>query len=105
MAMRPLMAATVFAVASLAGVHAPQAQARTYVDVDVRVAPPPPRYERVRVRPGYVWAPGHWRWDGRGYRWIGGHYVVARRGYVYVGPRWHPYGPAWRFRDGYWAHR
>ncbi|WP_031373368.1 YXWGXW repeat-containing protein [Lysobacter antibioticus] len=105
MAMRPLMVAAVFAVASLAGVHAPQAQARAYVDVNVRVAPPPPRYERVRVRPGYVWAPGHWRWDGRGYRWVGGHYVVARRGYVYVAPRWHPYGPTWRFRDGYWVHR
>ncbi|MFQ6309526.1 YXWGXW repeat-containing protein [Lysobacter capsici] len=105
MAMRPLVLAAMMGVASLAGVHAPEAQARTYVGVDVRVAPPPPRYERVRVRPGYVWAPGHWRWDGRRYYWIGGSYVPARRGYVYVAPRWNAYGPAWRFNEGHWRRR
>lgn len=105
MAMRPLMVATAMGLAMLAGVHAPDAQARAYVDVDVRVAPPPVRYERVRVRPGYVWTPGYWRWNGRRHVWIGGAYVPARPGYAYVAPRWVSYGPAWRFRAGHWARR
>ncbi|MGO1073632.1 YXWGXW repeat-containing protein [Lysobacter sp. CA199] len=104
MVMRPLVLAAVLGVATAAGVHAPAAQARTYVGVDVRVAPPP-RYERMRVRPGYVWTPGYWRWNGRRHYWVAGTYVLARPGYVYVAPRWHAYGPAWRLRDGYWQRR
>ncbi|MEI2454840.1 MULTISPECIES: YXWGXW repeat-containing protein [Lysobacter] len=106
MAMRAWMTAAVLGVATMAGVHAPAAQARTYIDVDVvRVAPPPPRYERIRPRSGYAWAPGHWRWNGRAYVWVGGHYLRARPGYVYVGPRWNHHGPGWRLRDGYWVRR
>lgn len=105
MAMRPLMLAAMLGVASMAAGHAPQAQARTYVGVDVRVAPPAPRYERVRVRPGYVWTPGYWRWNGRAHYWVGGSYVPARRGYVYVAPRWNPHRQAWRFNEGHWARR
>ena len=105
MTMRPLLLAMVLGVASIAVGHAPQAQARTYVGVDVRVAPPPPRYERVRVRPGYVWTPGYWRWNGRAHYWVGGNYVPVRRGYVYVPPRWNPYGRGWRFNEGHWARR
>lgn len=105
MAMRPLMVAAAMGLATLAGVHATPAQARAYIDVDVRVAPPAPRYERVRVRPGYVWTPGYWSWNGRRHVWIGGNYVVARPGYAYVGPRWVSYGPAWRFHAGRWVRR
>lgn len=105
MAMRTWVVATAIAVAALGAVHAAPAQARGYVDVSVRVAPPPLRYERVQVRRGYVWAPGYWRWNGRQHVWMGGHYVRVRPGYVYVAPRWHRHGPGWRLNDGYWARR
>ena len=39
--------------------YAPPAPAASYVAVTVGTRPPPPRYERVVVRPGYVWAPGY----------------------------------------------
>ena len=106
MRMRPWVLSAAIAVAALgAAVHAPPAQARGYVDVSVRVAPPPLRYERVPLRPGYVWAPGYWRWNGHRHVWVGGQYLRLRPGYVYVAPRWHRHGPGWRFDDGHWARR
>jgi len=88
--------------------YTPPAQARTFVDLDINVAPPAPRYERVVVRPGYVWAPGYWQWDGRYRRhvWRSGYYVRARPGFVWVGPRW-VQGPrgGWHRVEGYWARR
>jgi len=83
---------------------APAAQARTYVDVNIGVAPPPPRYERVVVRPGYVWVPGYWGWSGHRHVWHRGYYVAERRGYHYVPARWDRDGRYWRFHEGYWGH-
>lgn len=105
MSLRPVLQASLLGVALAAGTAAAPAQARSVVELSVRTAPPPPRVERVVVRPGYVWTPGYWRWNGRRHVWIGGHYVRARPGYVYVGPRWEPHGPAYRFHRGYWVHR
>ncbi|RDZ28137.1 YXWGXW repeat-containing protein [Lysobacter silvisoli] len=102
MGMRHAMAAAVLAVAGVTAWPAAQA---AVVGVSVRIAPPPMRYERVAVRPGYAWAPGYWRWNGRRHVWVGGHYVRVRPGYAYVGPRWYRHGPDWRFHDGYWARR
>ena len=41
-------------------------------------APPPPQAENPPPAPGprYVWAPGHWWWDGTQYVWKPGSYVV-----------------------------
>ena len=78
--------------------------ARTYVDVDVRIAPPPLRHERIpRLERGYVWAPGHWRWNGNRYVWNYGHRVAGRPGHHYVPARWERRGPHWYYRDGYWG--
>lgn len=88
--------------------YAPPVEARTYVDVDVNLAPPAPRYERVIVRPGYAWTPGYWRWDRYGHRhvWVGGVYVRERPGMVWVPHHWQqgPHG-GWRFVEGHWARR
>ena len=60
---------------SVAAVAAP-------VVVDVRVAPPPPRYEVVPAsRPGSVWVPGYWDWRGHRHVWVTGHWERARYGY------------------------
>lgn len=113
MTMRPLLLYAALGLTALAGVQAFPADARSRVDIDVgvNVAPPPPRYERVYVRPGYAWVPGYWRWNGYGYIWVDGYYMNERPGYVYVGPSWHAYygagwrGPHWRMHDGYWVPR
>jgi hypothetical protein len=89
-----------------ATMYAPPASAQVYVTTRVGVAPPPPRYERIpRARPGYVWAPGYWRWDGRVRRhvWAGGYWVHARPGYAWRPGGWDHGRDGWRFRNGYWA--
>jgi hypothetical protein len=106
MNLRPLLLSAAIGLAALGGtLHTSDAQARGHVAVSVRVAPPPPRYERVVVRPGYVWTPGYWRWNGRRHVWIAGHAVPVRHGYVYRPARWYRSGPAWRFHTGAWVRR
>jgi hypothetical protein len=62
----------------------------------IRIAPPPPRYERVpRMRHGYVWVPGYWNWRGNRHEWVSGSWMRARHGYVYA-------QPGWMQRDGHW---
>ncbi|MDY4295045.1 MULTISPECIES: hypothetical protein [unclassified Xanthomonas] len=100
---RRLLLATLLGGALAGAMAAAPAQAREVVELSVRAAPPPPRVERVVVRPGYVWMPGYWQWNGRHHVWVAGRYVVERPGYVYVGPRWEHYGPAYRFHAGYWV--
>ncbi len=99
----PFLLASMLGLASFALLHAPPADARTYASV--RVAPPPPRFERVVVRPGYAWVPGYWRWEGRRYVWVSGYYTAQRARRAYVPARWYRVGPEWRFRRGYWGHR
>lgn len=63
----------------------PAAQAQ----VTISVAPPAPRVETVPApRAGWVWAPGHWQWQGGGYAWVEGHWVAERPGYEYRHPMW-----------------
>jgi hypothetical protein len=78
------------------------ASARTYVGVSIGVPPPPVRVERVVARPGYVWAPGYWSWNGGTHVWVGGYWAHARPGYRYVPAAWVHAGPNWRFHAGYW---
>lgn len=85
---------------------APLAQARTLIEVGIGVAPPPPHYVRVPPpRPGYVWAPGYWRWDAPLHRhvWMDGYWEPVRVGYRYRPARWVHRGPDWRFVPGHWA--
>lgn len=87
--------------ASLAAI-APAAQA---ADVFIRVGPPPLRTEIVPVaRPGYLWTPGYWNWNGRRHVWVNGVWVRQRRGYVYNAPVWVQEGDRWHFRRGGWGH-
>jgi len=83
---------------------APSAEARTYVDVNIGVAPPPLRYERVVERRGYVWVPGYWSWNGHRHVWVAGYSAPERHGYHYYPSRWDRDGRYWRFHNGYWGH-
>ena len=106
MMLRPLLLSAALGLVALGGtLHSSAAQAQVRVGIGVSFAPPPPRYERVVVRPGYVWAPGYWRVRGHRHVWVAGHYVPARRGYVYRPARWYRHGPAWRLRTAGWVRR
>ncbi len=89
---------TIVAAMLMLGAVAGQAQAQVNINIDI--APPGPRYEAVPVlRPGYVWAPGYWAWQGSRYSWVNGHQLQQREG-----QRWVPdhYEPGNRYRAGYW---
>lgn len=72
-----------------------------------RGQPPPPPYEEVRPRRGYVWVeggfewrrgrymrlPGHWERERMGRRWQPGHWEVAGDHYVWVRGAWIEIGP------------
>jgi hypothetical protein len=57
--------------------------------VIVQSAPPAPIYERVpATREGYIWAPGHYVWDGSRYTWRSGEWMAARPGYGWQAAHW-----------------
>jgi len=95
--------ATALIGASVSMVAVPAAAA---VDVYVQVAPPEPRFERVpSPRRGYVWAPGHWEWNGHRYYWVGGTWLRERPGYVYYAPAWEQRNGRWHYQHRGWQRR
>lgn len=66
-------------------------------------APPVWVVERVRPRPGYIWAHGYWRWNGRRYVAVRGHWEPVRAGYRYEHPHWVRRGDGWHWRAGVWV--
>jgi len=87
-----LAVATIATPALVAPAMFTPAAAEVDLNVSIGVPPPPPRYEVVPApRAGYIWAPGHWRWDGHQHVWNGGVWVPQRAGYRYVPDRWERY--------------
>jgi hypothetical protein len=81
--------------------------ARVNVHIGVDTPPPPARVEVApEPRPGYVWAPGYWAWDGGRHAWREGRWIGERRGYHWVPDRWTEYrgprGPRWHYDAGHW---
>lgn len=102
---RTLAVAALLALAGGAGFAPLPAMAQPRVDVVIGAAPPPPRFERVPVaRRGYVWAPGHWEWNGRRHFWVSGVWLAERPGYVYSAPIWYQERGRWQMRPAGWAH-
>jgi hypothetical protein len=67
------------------------------------VAPPPPRIENMgHPRDGYVWAAGHWEWNGQAYRWISGGWIVEHGKARWIADQWEPTGSQWRYVPGHW---
>jgi len=76
------------------------------VDVNIVIGVPPPVavVETVPApRPGYVYAPGYWAWNGQRHIWVRGRTIVERPGYTWVPDRWESDGGRYRFVQGYWA--
>ena len=67
------------------------------------VAPPPPHIENMgHPRDGYVWAAGHWEWNGRAYQWISGGWIVEHGNAHWIADQWEPMGNQWRYVQGHW---
>ena len=102
---RRLALCGLMALAGTSAIYAPSTSARTFVSVGIRFAPPAPLVENVAVvRPGHVWIPGYWRWNGYRYGWVGGYWGPSRIGYYYSPSVWVRGGLGWRFHAGYWRH-
>lgn len=79
------------------------AQASMNIGVTIGSPPPAPVYEAVPApRPGYVWAPGYWRWDGGRHVWSPGYWMAERRGYHWVPDRWAHVDHGWHHERGHW---
>jgi WXXGXW repeat (2 copies) len=75
----------------------------TVVVVD---APPPPRYQRVDSRPGYIFIQGRWDRRGNSWAWQDGHWERERANAYYQPGRWqrnHNRGHIWL--EGRWVVR
>lgn len=80
-----------------------QSMAQVNLSVVIGNAPPPPRFESVpQPRPGHVWAPGYWNWDGQRHVWIAGQWQPERGGYRYQRAEWVRDGGGWRLDRGGW---
>ena len=83
----------------VASVVSTPAMARSSVDVDINIGPPPPRVEVVPApRQGYAWAPGYWRWNGQRHAWANGHWEREHHGRAWV-----QRGNRWYLERGHWG--
>jgi len=77
---------------------------REYVEEVVAPQPPPPMFvENIVARPGFIWARGYWRWDGRHYVAERGHWEPIRPGHHYAHPHWEQRSDGWHWRAGVWV--
>jgi hypothetical protein len=73
--------------------------------VEVSQPPPPPPVNEspTSPRPGFVWAPGYWSWQGGTHVWVPGRWIAARAGQHWVADQWTPRDGRWYFEAGHWA--
>ena len=72
--------------------------------VDIEVAPPEPRVVVAPPpRPGFVWAPGYYRYDGHHHVWTDGHFIRERPGFHWEADRWVPHEGRYRYEPGHWV--
>jgi hypothetical protein len=74
------------------------------VDLEIGVAPPPPRAEVVVPEPrdGYIVERGHYGWDGSRYVWVEGQYIPKREGHDWRSYTLEQRGDRWHYRAGHW---
>lgn len=102
--MKSVIISAALVIAAIGTAIAPTAaQAQVNLNIVIGNPPPPPRHEAIpRARPGYVWAPGYWNWNGRQHDWRAGHWERARQGQVYSRPQWVQADNGWRLQEGGW---
>ena len=62
-------------------------------------------YEAVPApREGFIWAPGHYVWDGSRYLWRPGEWVASRPGWAWQAARWEQRSDgSWHLVSGSWV--
>jgi hypothetical protein len=77
--------------------------APAFATVDINIAPPAPRViVAPPPRPGFVWAPGYYRWDGHQHIWVDGRWIHERRGSHWIPERWDERHGRYHFVPGHW---
>lgn len=90
-------------VISIAAFAPLQASAQVNFNLILSSPPPVPIVETVpAARPGYLWAPGYWNWNGNKHVWTEGHWEQVRQGQRYERTEWRREGDKWRLREGGW---
>jgi hypothetical protein len=104
--MKPRMLTPMLIIAALLAATLPGCvvvPARPHAFVEVGIRPPPPVVVVAPApRPGYVWAPGYWRWEGERHVWVDGRWIAERRGYHWAPDRWTEHNGRWRYEEGHW---
>ena len=95
---------TLLAIAVASSLACPLVVRAANFSVDIDVAPPPPVYEQLPPREGYVVTPGYYRFDpdSRKHVWVKGGYERERRGEHYVAPEWREENHHYHFNEGHW---
>jgi hypothetical protein len=96
---------TLAALLALGAAVAPlSSMAASNVSLFIGTAPPAPLVERMPPpRHGYVWAPGHWEWNGHRHAWAPGVWIAERPGYVYQAPAWYARNGGWTMEPARWT--
>lgn len=106
MFVKKVLISALFAAGMIGAMATPlPSEAASNVVIQVDRAPPQPRREAVpKPRRGYVWAPGHWRWNKSRNRhvWVAGTWVKARPGYAYRAPEWVERDGRWHYQGSRW---
>lgn len=84
------------------------ARAQLFLNVSVRLAPPPlPLYDQPPLPgPDYMWLPGFWAWDDYAgdYFWVPGTWALAPRpGLVWTPSWWEWQNDTYLYHAGYWG--
>jgi WXXGXW repeat (2 copies) len=105
-ARRARASALILPVAAAALLLGAMAPAHSQVGIDIQIAPPVPRViVAPPPRPGWVWGPGYWRWDGQRHVWVDGHWMRERPGFRWVPEVWVPRHGRYHFVPGHWVRR
>jgi hypothetical protein len=98
-------AAAAFAAAAMFTVAGAAHAQYVVPEIQVNVAPPPPRVEvrTVQTSPNAMWINGHWAWRYGQHTWIPGHWAEPpNAGMVWEPARWTAVGGRWSFLEGHW---
>ena len=73
-------------------------------EVEIDVAPPPPRVEVVGTPPSprHFWIHGYYGWVNGAHYWVPGRWEVMRAGWSWSEARWAIVGRRWHFYPGHW---
>ena len=104
MFMKKVLVSALFAMGMVGSVATPLSSVAA-ADIYLNFGPPAARYERVpEPRNGYVWAPGHWQWNGNrnNHVWVAGAWQRTRPGYAYHAPQWVERNGRWHYQVSRW---